>query len=167
MLGIKDRHNGNIMMEEKTGRVMHIDFGFVLGMAPGKDKVAHTNFSMERAAFKLTPELVEAMGGRKSENWALFVQLLQDGLVETRKHQDTFITLIEIMGYRSRLPCFNQPGGGTSRVIRELKQRLMLHMSDAQAKKKIRALAVKASNSRGTRIYEKFQKWTNGIEPVH
>ena len=40
---------------------MHIDFGFVLGLAPGKA------FSMEKAAFKLTDELAEVMGGKHLE----------------------------------------------------------------------------------------------------
>jgi len=166
VLGIKDRHNGNIMLELETGRIMHIDFGFVLGMAPGKDKIKHTNFSLERAAFKLTPELVDVMGGKKSDNWTLFKELVIEGLMEARKHQDTFVTLVEIMGYRSRLPCFNQPGGGVDRVIRELRGRLMLSLTDAQARKKMDRLIENASRSTGTILYERFQKKSQGIEPA-
>lgn len=97
IFGIKDRHNGNIMLETSTGRIVHIDFGFVLGMAPGKDKIPYTNFSLERAPFKLTSEMVEVMGGLDSPNWKYFNQMLVDGILEARKYEATLVTLIEIM----------------------------------------------------------------------
>ena len=59
LLFFKDRHNGNIMIDKK-GHVIHIDFGFVLGIMPGG------KFSFERAPFKLTAEMVEILDGPNS-----------------------------------------------------------------------------------------------------
>ena len=46
MIMIRDRHNGNILLD-MNGNIIHIDFGFILGISPG-------NLSFENAPFKLT-----------------------------------------------------------------------------------------------------------------
>jgi len=166
IFAIRDRHNGNIMLRD-DGRLVHIDFGFVLGMAPGKDKVGHTNFSLERAPFKLTNEMVEVMGGTESDLYDFFVEQCVRAVLVAREHIETIENLIEITGFQSTLPAFNQPGGGVARVLKELRTRLFVDIPSSQVEDKVRALITKAKQHPGTVLYEKFQQASNGIQPIY
>jgi phosphatidylinositol 4-kinase len=85
VLKLKDRHNGNILLD-MDGNIIHIDFGFILGMAPG-------NLNFESSPFKFTAEYVELIGGKESENYPRFVSLFCDGMMALRKRVDE-LTLI-------------------------------------------------------------------------
>ncbi len=65
ILGIGDRHNDNLMLRSE-GHLFHIDFGFILGADP----------KIFPPPFKLTYQMVEAMGGEASEEYEQFKVLL-------------------------------------------------------------------------------------------
>lgn len=70
-LNIKDRHNGNILLDN-LGYLVHIDFGFIFNLTPG-------NIGFESAPFKLTEEYVQLMGGVDSDMFFYFKCLLTRG----------------------------------------------------------------------------------------
>lgn len=84
LLQIKDRHNGNILLD-REGHLVHIDFGFMLSNSPG-------NMGFEAAPFKLPLEYVEVLGGVTSEPFQEFKRLFRDGFEAARKHCDRIVS---------------------------------------------------------------------------
>jgi len=156
LLGLKDRHNGNVMINTK-GQLIHIDFGFAFGMAPGHE------FSMERAPFKLTKEYVDVLGGPKSEKYEEFKMVFIAGFKAARESSQIAIGLISIMMYRSNYPCFSGSRYGGDVAITKFKKRLLLDVPDSKIDARARALVDNAYNNLGTVLYDDFQKATNGI----
>ncbi|KAJ1454907.1 kinase-like domain-containing protein, partial [Pelagophyceae sp. CCMP2097] len=154
LLGLKDRHNGNILMDSH-GHVVHIDFGFMLGQAPGG------SFSLERVPFKLTAEMVDAMGGWASDGFSDFVILLVCGFMALQQHQAKILALVEVMARDSPFPCFrNAPG----QVIEKMRARLKLGLTTKeQVAHHVTDLVRQSYNAYGTRQYDSFQYLTNGI----
>ena len=75
LLQAKDRHNGNLLIDSE-GRLVHIDFGFILEISPGG------NLGFENAAFKLSHEmsqLLDPSGNRSSAHYQLFQELAVRG----------------------------------------------------------------------------------------
>ncbi|KAJ1455429.1 kinase-like domain-containing protein [Pelagophyceae sp. CCMP2097] len=151
-LAVKDRHNGNVLLDSR-GRVVHIDFGFVLGGAPGGCA------SLERAPFKLTRGALDVMGGHGSRGHALFVDAFAAAMIAARDIVDETSTLIEIMQYQSRFPCFR---GGRDAVA-SFRRRHHLQLDDAQLRAKARRLVATSLDSTGTALYDRFQYRTNKI----
>lgn len=79
ILQIKDRHNGNIMIDD-DGHLIHIDFGFMFDWSPGKD------MRFESVDFKLTQEHIDILGGSpKAEAYGLFVKMTIQGFLAVRE----------------------------------------------------------------------------------
>jgi len=155
LLGLKDRHNGNIMIDTR-GHLIFIDFGFAMGMAPGHE------FSFERAPFKLTKEYVELMDGVGSKCYKEFENLFVTGMMEARKNSQIALGLVEIMMYKSNYPCFSGRRYGQGKALVGFEKRLMLHVPEAQAKRKALQLVRRSRQHFGTYLYDAFQKATNG-----
>jgi hypothetical protein len=82
-MGIGDRHLDNIMICE-DGTLFHIDYAYILGSDP-KPIVASS---------RLTPEMVDAMGGMSSTYYRDFCRYCEKGVQCMRRHQNLFHSLL-------------------------------------------------------------------------
>ncbi|KAH9192159.1 hypothetical protein AeNC1_005866 [Aphanomyces euteiches] len=157
ILQVKDRHNGNILLD-KQGHLVHIDFGFLLGIAPGG------NWSLEsQPPFKLTKEMVEVLGGPHSPLFAKFVQLFTLGFLALQRNADKIITMVEIMMHKSTFPCFQNRD--VVKELAKLRDRFVETLPlDVTVKHAVKLVKLSYKN-KWTKRYDQFQKITNGILP--
>lgn len=156
VLLVKDRHNGNLLLST-DGHIIHIDFGFILGIAPGG------RFSIEDAPFKLTVEMVAIMGGLDSPGFATYRRLLCDGFVALQKYQSDIAALLQTTGQHSPFPCFEN--AKLAKVLADLRDRLCVGLSREQVARRVDVLIRKSYNVWGTRQYDAFQLRSNNIHP--
>ena len=156
LLAIKDRHNGNILLD-KDGCIIHIDFGFILGISPGG------NLNFENAPFKLTRDYINLMGGIDSSIFCYFKSLFIKGLFAARKNVDIIANLIEAMGLGVPMPCFN--GRNLKEIINAFKERCFVKYSEVEIVPLVNNLFDRSINSWRTTQYDYFQKLTNNIQP--
>ena len=155
LLNLRDRHNGNIMIDMK-GRIIHIDFGFILGISPG-------NVGFETAPFKMTKEYVNLMDGINSGVYNYFIALLAKGFLELRKYFDSFVKIIEVMSKNSDMPCFQ--GRDPNIVIKDFIERFHLEKDENDIQELMASLTRDSINSWRTYQYDMYQQLTNGIKP--
>lgn len=86
ILGLGDRHCENILMDESTGGVMHVDFNclFEKGMTLEKP---------EKVPFRLTHNMVDAMGVTGYEG--VFRKTCEMTLSLLREHRDALMSVLE------------------------------------------------------------------------
>jgi len=149
LLQFKDRHNGNIMVDD-VGHILHIDFGFCFDIAPG-------GVRFERAPFKLTSEMVAVMGGSTdSQSYKWFEELCVKSFLASRQYTEKLTHLVILM-MDSGLPCFKPE------TIQHFRERFVLQKSEREAADFMKDLIKKSYHSFSTKGYDQFQLMTNGI----
>jgi phosphatidylinositol 4-kinase len=156
ILLIKDRHNGNILIDNE-GHLLHIDFGFILSIAPGG------SFSLESAPFKLTEEYVELLGGIDSPLFGEFVLAFTKGFIALQASAENIIGTLQILSLNSTFPCFANKAPAI--IIEKLKSRFRTELSVQEAVKHCLDLITNSYGNYGTRQYDLYQWYTNGIVP--
>ncbi|EWS73288.1 phosphatidylinositol 4-kinase (macronuclear) [Tetrahymena thermophila SB210] len=151
LLQFKDRHNGNILIDN-SGHLIHIDYGFMFCISPG-------GINFENAPFKLTKEYAQLMGGKESEGFERYKNLVFQGFKELQKYVDEIIFLVQIMQEESDLPCFR---GFDIKVFRE---RFQEHLDEKNLLLYVNKLINDSYDNWRTKQYDNFQKMTNGIAP--
>ena len=86
LLGIGDRHLDNIMISNK-GELFHIDFGFILGFDP----------KPLAPDMRITPEMVEAIGGENSTNYLEFKKICTTVYNCLRRHTNIFMYILSLL----------------------------------------------------------------------
>lgn len=150
ILQIKDRHNGNILLD-RYGHLVHIDFGFMISNSPGG------NMNFEKAPFKLTQEFENLLGGRRSNLFIKFRSLCVKGYIALKEKAEQIILMVEMMrtGSGASLGCFS----GGEEATKELRRRLIPRerMSEGDSKHYINELIDESLDNWSTRCYDRFQ----------
>ncbi|KAK7467455.1 Phosphatidylinositol 4-kinase stt4 [Stygiomarasmius scandens] len=161
ILQIKDRHNGNIMIDGE-GHIVHIDFGFLFDI--DKSLVSNpcaskTNdgVKFEPSSFKLNHEMVVLMGGRNSQGYQLFQHLTVKAFLSIRPHAHQLVDTVQLM-LDTGLPSFK--GEGT---IKRLRDRFALGLNERQAADYMMGVIRNAHENVRSTAYDEFQRLQNGI----
>lgn len=153
----------------------------MLANSPG-----YVNF--ETSPFKLSAEIMAIMDGEDSENFEYFKELVVRGFLETRKHSDRILLVVEMMlsgqsvlllsihlGIAaSKMACF---AGNPEAALSALRDRFMLNILEEavrhyfwlsrshwlQCIAKVLELISLSVNNWRTAQYDNFQRLTNGI----
>lgn len=154
ILQIKDRHNGNMLIDD-FGHIVHIDFGFIFDISPGG------GLRFERAPFKLSDEMLVLMGGDPTaEPFKWFVEYTAKAYLAVRQHMESIITLVTLC-IDTGFPCF------TDQTLSNLRARFCPQKSEREASQFIFQVIIEALSpfsTYTTRFYDVFQHWSNGID---
>ncbi|KAL7753394.1 Phosphatidylinositol 4-kinase pik1alpha (PI4-kinase)(PtdIns-4-kinase) [Sorochytrium milnesiophthora] len=189
VLNLKDRHNGNILLDYTSGHLIHIDFGFMFSNSPGA-------VGFETAPFKLPLEYLEVLDGYGSDMYNQWKALLVQGFLALRKSHERIVGLVEIMEKDSPLDCFKysslkaatasnaKAGGSISKgsngraqakgasqaaaqqtylVSSALRERFLLSLTDTQVEDYVEKLVASSMGNVFTRLYDSFQYYTQGV----
>ena len=91
ILGLGDRHPGNIMIQRQTGQIVHIDFGDCFEVAMKRERFP------EKVPFRLTRMLVNAMEAGSIEG--TFTSTCDSVMTVLRENKESLIAILQAFVY--------------------------------------------------------------------
>ncbi|XP_062590997.1 phosphatidylinositol 3-kinase catalytic subunit type 3-like [Saccostrea cucullata] len=118
LLGVGDRHFDNLLLT-KTGKLFHIDFGYILGRDP----------KLLPPLMKLTTEMIDGMGGPNSEHFHDFKKLCYTAFLAIRRSSNLILNLFTLM-ISSNIPDIAiEP----DKTVKKVQDKFVLHLTDEEA----------------------------------
>ncbi|KAF4518926.1 hypothetical protein B566_EDAN006765 [Ephemera danica] len=118
LLGVGDRHLDNLLLTT-TGKLFHIDFGYILGRDP----------KPLPPPMKLSKEMVEAMGGINSEHYQEFRKQCYTAFLHLRRHANLILNLFSLMIHASVPDIALEP----DKTVQKVQDKLRLDLGDEEA----------------------------------
>ncbi|GAB1609342.1 phosphatidylinositol 3-kinase catalytic subunit type 3-like [Argonauta hians] len=118
LLGVGDRHLDNLLLT-KTGRLFHVDFGYILGRDP----------KPLPPPMKLSKEMVEAMGGTNSDHFHDFKKLCYTAFLHLRRSSNLILNLFSLMVDANIPDIALEP----DKTVKKVQDKFALHLTDEEA----------------------------------
>jgi len=118
LLGVGDRHLDNLMLT-KSGKLFHIDFGYILGRDP----------KPLPPPMKLSKEMIEGMGGVSSEHYQDFRKECYTAFLYLRRHANLILNLFSLMVDASVPDIALEP----DKTVRKVQDKFRLDLTEEEA----------------------------------
>ena len=118
LLGVGDRHLDNLMLT-RCGKLVHIDFGYILGRDP----------KPLPPPMKLSPQMIEGFGGVNSEHYQEFRKECYTAFLYLRRNASLILNLFGLMVDASVPDIALEP----DKAVRKVQDKFRLDLSEEEA----------------------------------
>ncbi|KAG9255466.1 kinase-like domain-containing protein [Emericellopsis atlantica] len=148
ILGVGDRHLDNLLLAP-DGHFFHADFGFILGRDP----------KPFAPAMKLSKEMVDCMGGDKSENYKQFREYCFLAYTALRKSSNLILNLFSLM-VDANIPDIRlEP----DKAVLKVRDRFHLELTEDEAIMQFGSLIDTSLTSYAPVLIDRFHEWTQAL----
>ncbi|XP_032008316.1 phosphatidylinositol 3-kinase catalytic subunit type 3 isoform X1 [Hylobates moloch] len=144
ILGVGDRHLDNLLLT-KTGKLFHIDFGYILGRDP----------KPLPPPMKLNKEMVEGMGGTQSEQYQEFRKQCYTAFLHLRRYSNLILNLFSLMVDANVPDIALEP----DKTVKKVQDKFRLDLSDEEAVHYMQSLIDESVHALFAAVVEQIHKF--------
>uniref|UniRef100_A0A8D1JT04 Phosphatidylinositol 3-kinase catalytic subunit type 3 n=1 Tax=Sus scrofa TaxID=9823 RepID=A0A8D1JT04_PIG len=154
ILGVGDRHLDNLLLT-KTGKLFHIDFGYILGRDP----------KPLPPPMKLNKEMVEGMGGTQSEQYQEFRKQCYTAFLHLRRYSNLILNLFSLMVDANIPDIALEP----DKTVKKVQDKFRLDLSDEEAVHYMQSLIDESVHALFAAVVEQIHKFAQvrSLRAVH